>query len=156
MVDNKIVNYERTNYREFWEGDLRAQRDFEFACEESVVSKMLVPSHGWFIDIGAGYGRLTHQYIGRFSKVVIADYAVSLLREARDLLERNEGTKASFIALNVYRLPFRDASFTAGLMVRVLHHLNNHNAVAAELYRVFANGTSLLTSDMNSNGAFFV
>jgi SAM-dependent methyltransferase len=117
----RVCDYEGSRYRtEFW-GEGRAYED---GAERVALQHMLPPIGHRLIDIGGGYGRLVPLYDG-YEQVVIFDYALSQLRQARDLW----GTSGSagrpryiYVAGDFYRLPFAIASFDTVVMVRTLHH----------------------------------
>jgi ubiquinone/menaquinone biosynthesis C-methylase UbiE len=138
MEEQIIVDYEGRDYRDFWEGSHKKSRSYEDTSERFLIERFLPPKGGWFIDIGAGYGRLSDLYVHRFSNVVIADYAVSLLKEAKDNLKNNRHESVYYIASNVYHLPFMDSVFHAGLMVRLLHHMKEQTRGLSEIERTFA------------------
>jgi SAM-dependent methyltransferase len=149
MEEQSIVDYEGRDYRDFWEGRLKDSRSYEDASERILIEKLLPPSGDWFIDIGAGYGRLSDLYLDRFSKVVLADYAVSLLKEAKDNLKNKRHESVYYVASNIYHMPFVDSVFNAGLMVRLLHHVKEHTRCLTEILRIFAPDSKFIVNYSN-------
>jgi ubiquinone/menaquinone biosynthesis C-methylase UbiE len=149
MEEQIIVDYEGRDYRDFWEGSHKKSRSYEDTSERFLIEKLLPSKGDWFIDIGAGYGRLSDLYIHRFSNVVIADYAVSLLKEAKDNHRNNRHESVYYIASNVYHLPFVDSVFHAGLMVRLLHHMKEQTQGLAEIERIFGPDSRFIANYSN-------
>lgn len=133
---NKIANYDTLDYdyRTYWKN-----REYENEAEHLLLRKVLRKEKGnWFIDIGGSYGRLTDTYYKSFKSPLIIDYSLKTLQKNREyLLDRYPNL--TLIAANAYYLPFRDNSFDGGLMVRVLHHINEPSKYFSEIYRVLDN-----------------
>jgi ubiquinone/menaquinone biosynthesis C-methylase UbiE len=149
MEEQIIVDYEGRDYRDFWEGSRKKSRNYEDISERFLIQKLLPPKGDWFIDIGAGYGRLSDLYINRFSNVVIADYAISLLKEAKDNQKNDRHQSVYYIASNVYHLPFTDSVFHAGLMVRLLHHMKDQTQGLTEIVRTLAPNSRFIVNYSN-------
>ena len=114
-----ICDYEGSGYeQDFWEGQGRAYED---RVERIALRKLLPGSGRRALEIGAGFGRLTDELAG-FDQVVLLDYSRSLLARARQRLGDGRFT---YVAADVYRLPFVPGSFDAATMIRVIHHLEN-------------------------------
>lgn len=115
----RFCNYEGSDYRTaFWEGQ---GREYEGQAEIIALHKLLPPGGLRIIDIGGGFGRLVDLYTG-YREIVLMDYSVSQLQDARARL--GEG-RVTYVAANLYEMPFVDGSFDAAVMVRVLHHLSD-------------------------------
>ncbi len=134
-----ICDYEGSRYRtEFW----TPERRFEDLAERHALRALLPPQGETLIEVGAGFGRLAPLYSG-YARVVLFDYAVSLLQEARAHLGNDP--RYLFVAGDVYRLPFASRTFDAVVMVRVMHHLEDAPAALAHLARILrARGTLVL------------
>ena len=52
---NSIVDYNQSDYREFWKGPSKVLLD---RAERLIIMNLLSENKGWFIDLGAGFGRL--------------------------------------------------------------------------------------------------
>ncbi|MBL8162599.1 MAG: class I SAM-dependent methyltransferase [Anaerolineae bacterium] len=136
----RICDYEGSNYRtDFWEGKGRNYED----RVERIALRRLLPEHGRrLLEVGAGFGRLTHEYDG-YEQVVLMDYSFSQLRYAQEHL----GTSGRFVyvAADAYQLPFRDGVFDGTTIIRVIHHIADVPAVLKQVRRV-----------MTSNGVFIL
>lgn len=127
----KIISYEGSSYKtDFWEGQ---GREFEDLTERNALRRLLPPSGGTIMEIGAGFGRLGDLYSG-YDRVILLDYSLSLLSEAKKTF--GEDAKYQFIAANVYHLPFVDNLIDAVVMIRVAHHLESVPAALSEVNRV--------------------
>ncbi len=112
-----ICDYEGSRYAaEFW----TRERRYEDLAERIALRRILPPTGGRIVEIGAGAGRLADLYAG-YDEVVLMDYARSTLLEAR---QRWGGDpRFRFVAADVYHLPFASGVFDTLVMVRVMHHL---------------------------------
>ncbi len=133
--------YEGIDYAEFWTGPEKAHID---RLEQRVICSLL-PGGEAIAEIGAGFGRLTGSYLGRYARVCLVEPASNM----RELLARDFGDRAEVVDASVYRLPFGDGQFDGLLMVRVMHHLTEPTAAIAELRRVLRPGGLLLFSYSN-------
>jgi ubiquinone/menaquinone biosynthesis C-methylase UbiE len=126
-----LKDYSERDYRTVWQ-EPRAK--FENRFEGKIIAQMMPAKPGWFIDVGAGYGRLYPQYARPGRKVVLVDYATNLL----DMAEKEYGTKKDifFIAANAYHLPFKDEVFDAAITIRTFHHMNLPKKFFQEFSRV--------------------
>ncbi len=139
-----IKDYSGRDYRTVWRGPRAA---FEDRFERKLIEKMLPSDPGWFVDVGAGYGRLYPLYAAEGRKVVMVDYAMNLLEEAaRSLGARSD---VSFVAASAYHLPFRSGSFDGGLSVRTFHHMAHPERFLEEFARVLGSGSHALIEYSN-------
>lgn len=134
-----ICDYEGSRYRtEFW----TPERRFEDLADRYALRALLPPQGETLVEVGAGFGRLAPLYSG-YEQVVLFDYAVSLLQEARERL--GDDPRYLFVAGDVYRFPFASRTFDAVVMVRVMHHLEDVPTALAHLARALrAYGTLVL------------
>ena len=72
------------------------------------------------LELGAGAGRNTKRYEG-YERVVLLDYSRSQLQQAKDRL--GAGEKYTYVAADVYKLPFVNGLFDGATMIRTLHHM---------------------------------
>lgn len=115
----RFCDYEGSDYRTaFWGGQGRAYEDL---AERIALRKLLPPTGDRIIDIGGGFGRLVDLYNG-YHEVVLMDPAHSLLQEAQRLLGSG---RITYVAANVYEMPFAAGAFDTAVTVRVLHHLSD-------------------------------
>lgn len=126
-----VCDYEGSDYRtRFW---LDQGRDYEDRAERVALRRLLPPTGGTLLDIGAGFGRLADEY-GGYRRAVLFDYSRSLLSEAQTHL--GDDPRYVFVAGNWYTLPFVDGLFDALVQVRTLHHAADAPALFRELGRV--------------------
>jgi SAM-dependent methyltransferase len=120
-----VCNYENSDYQtSFWE---QGGRDYEDAVEAVALRRLLPPAGGkLLLELGAGAGRNTPRY-ANFQRVVLLDYSHTQLEQARRRLGDDAGASAtarySFVAADIYRLPFAPGLFDGATMIRTLHHM---------------------------------
>jgi ubiquinone/menaquinone biosynthesis C-methylase UbiE len=132
-MKQEIVNYDGYDYdySTYWEN-----REYENSAEHMVLNKLLENSHGdWFIDIGGSYGRLADTYADKYKNCIILDYSLKTLQKNYDLITKKY-PNCILIAANAYKMPFKKEVFDGGLMVRVLHHIENQKDYFEEVARV--------------------
>jgi ubiquinone/menaquinone biosynthesis C-methylase UbiE len=136
----RVCDYGESTYRtDFWEGQ---GREYEDLAERRALRRLLPPRGRRLLDIGAAFGRLSEFYAG-YDQVILLDYSLSLLREARARL--GDSPRYLYVAANFYTMPFAPASFDTAMMVRVIHHVEDVPALLAEVGRVLAGaGTFVL------------
>jgi SAM-dependent methyltransferase len=97
----------------------------------------------WFIDIGGSYGRLADTYVDKYKNCVILDYSLKTLQKNyEDITQKYPNI--FLIAANAYRMPFKTSSFDAGLMVRVLHHIEKPKQYLKEIARILNSGATYI------------
>jgi SAM-dependent methyltransferase len=113
-----VCDYEGSDYQgSFWE---RGGRAYEDGAEAIALRRLLPPSGGRMLEIGAGAGRNTLRYVG-FREITLLDYSRSQLAQARRRL--GDSDRFRYVLADVYRMPFGPASFDGATMIRTLHHL---------------------------------
>lgn len=130
---NKIADYDTLDYdySTYW-----TNREYENRAEHLVLSRIFKKVQGnWFVDIGGSYGRLADTYYSKFSNPVIVDYSLKTLQRNFNFLKERY-PNINLIAANAYSLPFAENIFDAGLMVRVLHHIDKPKEYFKEIHRV--------------------
>lgn len=138
-----ICNYEGSRYStEFW----TPERAFEDLADRAAVQALLPEKGATLVEIGAGFGRLASLYTG-YRRVVLFDYALSMLEEARQRLDRDP--RFLFVAGDLYRLPLASHCFQAVVMVRVMHHLEDVPAALVQLARIVHPHGSLILEYAN-------
>lgn len=111
-----VMDYEGSRWRtEFWR-----ERSYEDAVERLALAKLLPPRGTRLVEIGAGFGRLADLYRG-YAQVILLDYARSMLKDARERLGNDP--RFTFVAADLYNLPFADNALDTALTIRVLHHV---------------------------------
>ncbi|MCB9789624.1 methyltransferase domain-containing protein [Candidatus Nomurabacteria bacterium] len=133
----KLADYDKYHYdyRTFWD-----RRKYEDGAERIALRSILKGERfERFIDIGGSYGRLTDEYYDRADHIYILDYSLeTLLRNKQEILSRFPNT--TLVAANAYYMPFKDSVFDGGMMVRVLHHIDDQSKLFDEISRIFTSG----------------
>ena len=126
-----VCDYEGSDYRtRLWQGQ---GRDYEDRVERIALRRLMPPTGGTLIEIGAGFGRLADEYLG-YQKVVLFDYSRSLLREAQTHLGNDP--RFIYVAGNWYQMPFVAGLFDTMVQIRTLHHAADVPALFQQLARI--------------------
>ncbi|HBY07735.1 MAG TPA: hypothetical protein DEH22_08110 [Chloroflexi bacterium] len=137
MPDNlpPICDYENSDYQTtFWDEGGRAYED---QAEAVALRRLLPPAGKLMLEIGAGAGRNTPRYQA-YERVVLMDYSLTQMQQAQARLGRSE--RYTYVAADVYRLPFGDTLFDGATMIRVLHHLAEPALAFQQIRRVMQPG----------------
>jgi ubiquinone/menaquinone biosynthesis C-methylase UbiE len=118
MTTPPVCDYEGSDYQTiFWEQGGRAYED----RAEAIALKKLLPDAGQLLlELGAGAGRNTPRYTG-YERIVLLDYSRTQLAQARARL--GDSPRYTYIAADIYKLPFIDSLFDGATMIRTLHHM---------------------------------
>ena len=120
MEQPPICNYEGSDYQtSFWE---KGGREYEDAAEEIALARLLPASGRLLLELGAGAGRNTPRY-RNFERIVLLDYSLTQLQQARQRL--GDGARYTFVAADIYQLPFVSGLFDTATMIRTLHHMTD-------------------------------
>jgi SAM-dependent methyltransferase len=145
-----ICDYEGSAYRtEFW----GQGREYEDAAERVALRHFLPPTGRRLVDIGGGYGRLVPLY-GGYDEVVLFDYAISQLRQGRELWgDAGPGGRPRFIyvAADFYNQPFVSGLFDTVTMVRTLHHAADVPTVLNGVARILGPGGTFVLEFANKH-----
>ncbi|MBN1933694.1 MAG: methyltransferase domain-containing protein [Anaerolineae bacterium] len=134
-----ICDYEGSDYRaRFWQNQ---GREYEDLTERFALRKLLPPRGDRLLEIGTGFGRLVDMYQG-YDRIALLDYSKSLLQEAQQRL--GTASKYTYIAGNVYHLPFDAAQFDAVCMIRVIHHLADVPSALSQIAHILKLGGILI------------
>lgn len=126
---NEICDYEGSTWRSaFWRG-----RDYEDQAERIALNHVLPPTGKHLCEVGAGFGRLAEYYRG-YERVILIDYAHSMLKDAVDRLGGDP--RFIFVAADLYNLPLADSALDTAVTVRVLHHVTDIPCAFSEISRV--------------------
>jgi SAM-dependent methyltransferase len=100
-----------------------------------------LPVLGLLLDVGGGTGRKSYPLLKMVNGVVIADSSLGMLSQA--------SKKGGFteICTESECLPFEDEAFERVIMVDALHHVNNHQTTASELWRVTKPGGRIVIEE---------
>jgi ubiquinone/menaquinone biosynthesis C-methylase UbiE len=134
-----ICDYEGSDYQTaFWDEGGRAYED----QAEVIALRRLLPSSGkLMLEIGAGAGRNTLRYQG-YEQVVLMDYSLTQMQQAQTRLGKND--RYTYVAADVYRLPFVDGLFDGATMIRVLHHIAEPATALNQIQRVMQSGGTFI------------
>ena len=139
-----ICDYEGSGYKEdFW---ISGGREYEDLAERHALTRLLPARGRRLLEIGAGFGRLASLYAG-YEEVVLLDYSRSLLEQAR--AEWGADPRFTFVAADLYDLPFFPGQFDAVVMVRVIHHLVDVPQAFRQVQRVLAGQGSFILEFAN-------
>lgn len=139
-----FCNYDNSNYQEAFWGE--GKRAYEDASEALALERLLPKSGRLMLEIGAGAGRNTLRYKG-YEKIVLMDYALTQMQQAKARLGSSD--RFTFVAADVFRLPFADGLFDGATMIRVLHHLSEINPAFAEIQRVLQTDATFILEYAN-------
>jgi len=144
-----INDYNGRDYRTVWK---HPRAVFEDKFEGGITRSLLTEKPGWFIDIGAGYGRVYPLFKKQGRKVVLLDYAMNLLEMAAK--EYGDDEDVYFVAANAYHLPFKDEVFDGGISIRVFHHMNLPDKFMKEFGRIMRGGAEVIVEYANKRNFF--
>lgn len=139
-----ICDYEGSDYKaRFWQN---ADRNYEDAVERVALRRLLPQRGRRMAEFGAGFGRLADLYAG-YDEVVLLDYSRSLLEQAREVHGRDP--RFTFVAADLYALPFAPGVLSAAAMIRVIHHIADVPAVLSQVRRSLAAGGAFVMEFAN-------
>jgi SAM-dependent methyltransferase len=139
----RFCDYEGSDYRTaFWQGQ---GREYEDLAERIALRKLLPATGDRIIDIGGGFGRLVDLYAG-FKEIVLLDYSRTQLLDARGRLNDD---RITYVAANLYQLPFAEQAFDTAVMVRVLHHLSDVPNALLAIHAVLQPGAAFVLEYAN-------
>jgi SAM-dependent methyltransferase len=139
---HEIPAYADLRYRDvFW-----AARPYEDMADRTAIRTLLPHMGDRLMEVGAGYGRLAHEYRG-YRQVVLFDASDAHVGAARERFRDEPWVEV--VQGDAYSLPFDGASFDTVVCVRVMHHLEHPAAVIGELARVLRPGGVLVLEFAN-------
>ncbi len=128
-----VCSYEGSDYqRTFWE---TGQRRYEDAVEAIALKRLLPPQGELLLELGAGAGRNSPRYSG-YNRIVLLDYSRTQLLQARERL--GSAPRYTYVAADVYKLPFVTGLFDGATMIRTLHHMTEPGLALQGVRRVLA------------------
>jgi ubiquinone/menaquinone biosynthesis C-methylase UbiE len=134
-----VCDYEGSDYRaRFW-GDQK--RSYEDLAERIAIRRLLPRTGGRLLEIGTGFGRLVDLYQG-YEQILLLDYSASMLREAQERLGREP--RYTYVAADLYHMPFVDGLVDTACMVRVMHHVADVSGALGQIHRVIRPGGAYL------------
>jgi len=128
-----VCSYEGSDYQKrFWDEGGRAYED----AVEAIALRRLLPSNGaLMLELGAGAGRNTPRY-ENYDRIVLLDYSRTQLEQAKARL--GESDQYTYVAADVYNMPFVDGLFDGATMIRTLHHMAEPMLALSQVHRVMA------------------
>jgi ubiquinone/menaquinone biosynthesis C-methylase UbiE len=144
MTTPPVCDYEGSDYQtSFWEKGGRAYEDLS----EAIALRAMLPKSGkLMLELGAGAGRNTPRYNG-YERIVLLDYSRTQLQQARARLGDNP--RYTYIAADIYKLPFIDSLFDGATMIRTLHHMKEAPQALAQVRRVLQPGATFILEYAN-------
>lgn len=135
-----VCSYEGSDYQtSFWD---QGDRAYEDAAEAVALRRMLPGSGKLMLELGAGAGRNTPRYAA-YEKIVVLDYSRTQLEQAKSRLGKSD--RYTYVAADIYHLPFVDGLFDGATMIRALHHMQDAPLALKQVERVMlTDGTFIL------------
>jgi len=146
MAEKKppIIDYEGSDYQTtFWDS---GGREYEDRVENIALQRLLPPQGSHLLEVGAGAGRNTPRYQG-YQQVTLLDYSLTQLMQAKDRLGKSP--RYTYVAGDVYRLPFLPGIYDGATMIRVLHHMAQPRRALDEIHRVMTPGSTFILEYAN-------
>ena len=139
-----VCSYEGSDYQaSFWE---QGGREYEDRAEAVALRRLLPAGGKLLLELGAGAGRNTPRYQG-FERIVLLDYSLTQLQQAAQRL--GFGARYTYVAADVYRLPFVSGLFDAATMIRTLHHMADAPLALRQVRRVMQPGATFILEYAN-------
>ncbi len=111
------------------------------------------PLPGRVLDIGTGRGFTAVELARRGAGVTTIDMSEEMLKSAHlYAVDAGVADKIEFHLADGGDLPFEEGSFEAVIMINVLHHLEDSDAVLPEIARVLMSGGRLVVADFTDRG----
>src|SRR5512137_1463748 len=132
-----VCSYEGSDYQtSFWE---KGGREYEDRAE-AIALKRLLPSRGeLMLELGAGAGRNTPRYAG-YARTILVDYSRTQLEQACQRL--GDSPRYTYVAADIYRLPFVEGLFDGATMIRTLHHMADAPKALSQVRQVLQSGAT--------------
>ncbi len=134
----EVPDFRRLDFPRLWEG-----RERTTEVEGRLLERALARHDGRRrAELGTGAGRLSASIERGAAEYWGLDHQIEFLRVLA--AARPPGPGRRYVAANLYRLPFSDASLTSSVSVRVFNFLADPAAVFREVARATAPGGRLL------------
>ncbi len=145
METPPVCSYENSDYQAaFWEQGGRAYED---AVEAIALRRLLPPKGGRrMLELGAGAGRNSLRY-QNYQQVVLLDYSRTQLEQARQRL--GESGRFTFVAADIYHLPFAGGLFDGATMIRTLHHMADARRALDQVRQALQPGATFILEFAN-------
>jgi ubiquinone/menaquinone biosynthesis C-methylase UbiE/ribosomal protein L37E len=144
MTNPPVCDYDGSDYQtSFWDS---GGREYEDRCEAIALKRLLPKSGKLLLELGAGAGRNTPRYAG-YERVVLLDYSRTQLQQAQARLGHSD--RYTYVAADIYRLPFVDGLFDAATMIRMLHHMADAPKALRQVRNVLRPGATFILEYAN-------
>lgn len=141
-----VCDYEGSDYQSsFWDA---GGREYEDQVEALALGRLLPESGALMLEIGAGAGRNTPRYQA-YQKVVLVDYSATQLEQAQANLGISE--RYTYVAADVYQLPFVPGVFDGATMIRTLHHMAEPQLALHQVRTVLQPGATFILEYANKH-----
>jgi SAM-dependent methyltransferase len=98
------------------------------------------------LELGAGAGRNTPRYAG-YGRTALVDYSRTQLEQARQRL--GDSPRYTYVAADIYHLPFMDGLFDGATMIRTLHHMADAPKALMQIKQVLQPGATFILEFAN-------
>ncbi len=142
------AHYDNYDYPSYWK-----ERKYEHLSEILALRSFLkeIPKIQSLIDIGAGYGRITEEYIYRARKIILTDPSARLLKIAREKFGKKKNIKFIQIGVENLEKKVRKNFFDLVLLIRVLHHIENPDKAFRIINHITKRGGYLIMEYANKS-----
>ncbi|WIW50328.1 class I SAM-dependent methyltransferase (plasmid) [Bradyrhizobium sp. 62B] len=118
------------------------------------ILERLRPDHGkTYLDLGCGTGNYLAEFAARGYAMIGLDLSQGMLRVAQEKSRNSE-----FICAPAEKMPMADASVAGAFSCLAVHHFNDLEAMAGEVYRVLEPGARfvIFTTDPSQTRTFWL
>lgn len=142
-MEQNISDYDKYeyDYEEYWNNP-EINRSYENQAEKAALVRLLpeqktLPSgeESWFMDLGAGFGRLTDCYFNQYKNIILSDYSLENLKKAQEKISsfNPNNPNTFYVAANAYSLPFKPEVIDCLISIRTLHHMEEPEKVVSQI-----------------------
>jgi ubiquinone/menaquinone biosynthesis C-methylase UbiE len=113
------------------------------AVRSTILAALATPSRPCLLDLGAGTGRIGRPFVEAGDDYVGVDLSFGMLSEFRRRIARSHAGPR-LVQADGQRLPFRDATFDAVMLIQVLSGVGNWRHLLEEAARVLRSTGALV------------
>ena len=142
------AHYDHYDYPSYWKN-----REYEHLSEVVALKSFLkkIPKVKSLVDIGAGYGRLTEEYVYRAKRVILSDPSAKLLKIAREKFGERKNIEFLQTKLENLDKKVRKNSFDLIILIRVMHHIENPQEAFQIINKITKKGGFLILEYANKS-----